>query len=316
MGGLRKHMPITFWTFLIGSAALAGIPPLAGFWSKDEILAGAGVWSGTGGNGTYYIPFVFGMITAALTAAYMTRTVWLTFFGEYRGHAHPHESGRRITTPLLILAGLAAVAGFLNLPGPLVETLGLPEGWGHRFEEWVEPSGVARFPAISHANPSLTLAIVASALALVAGFVVLRYYQRLYAKDPNAAEYSDGLRSRSRVADTGYAVLENKYYLDHLYTGIIAAGTKGPVARLVYWTNQRVLDGIVNVAGWLAVNLGRQLYRFVDQGIVDGTVNASGRTASGSGQWLRRIQTGQVRQYASLMFGAAALLAAVFIVAI
>ncbi|MCP4226303.1 MAG: NADH-quinone oxidoreductase subunit L, partial [Actinomycetia bacterium] len=103
MGGLRKHMPITFWTFLIGSAALAGIPPLAGFWSKDEILAGAGVWPGTGGNGTYLIPFIFGMMTAAMTAAYMTRTIWLTFFGEYRGHEHPHESGKRITVPLIIL---------------------------------------------------------------------------------------------------------------------------------------------------------------------------------------------------------------------
>ena len=155
MGGLRKYMPKTFWTFIIGSAALAGIPPLAGFWSKDEILAGAGVWPGTDGNGDYMIPFIFGMITAAMTAAYMTRTVWLTFFGEYRGHDHPHESGNRITVPLIILAGMASVVGFLNLPGPFVETLGLPSGWAHRFEDWVEPAGVPHFPAISHANPSL-----------------------------------------------------------------------------------------------------------------------------------------------------------------
>jgi NADH-quinone oxidoreductase subunit L len=250
-----------------------------------------------------------------LTAAYMTRTVWLVFFGRYRGHAHPHESGWRITAPLLILAGLATVTGFLNLPGPLVETLGLPAGWAHRFEDWVEPSGLARFPAISHADPSLTLAVVATGLALASGFIVLRYYQRLHAKDPQAAEYADGLRSRSRLAAAGYTVLENKYYLDHLYTGIVAAGIKGPVARAAYWTNQRVLDGAVDAVGWLSVNAGRLVYRFVDQAIVDGTVNASGRTASGSGQLLRRIQTGQVRQYASLMFGAAALLAAVFIVA-
>ncbi|MDH3683265.1 MAG: NADH-quinone oxidoreductase subunit L, partial [Acidimicrobiia bacterium] len=149
MGGLRKHMPITFWTFLIGSAALAGIPPLAGFWSKDEILAGAGVWPGTGGNGDYYLPFVFGMLTAAMTAAYMTRTVWLTFFGEYRGHGHPHESGPRITGPLLILAGMSVVVGFLNMPGPFVERIGLPSGWAHLFEDWVEPAAVAHFPAIS-----------------------------------------------------------------------------------------------------------------------------------------------------------------------
>ncbi|MGF1599775.1 MAG: NADH-quinone oxidoreductase subunit L [Acidimicrobiales bacterium] len=316
MGGLRKHMPITFWTFIIGSAALAGIPPLAGFWSKDEILAGAGVWPGTDGNGDYLIPFIFGMITAAMTAAYMTRTVWLTFFGEYRGHAHPHESGPRITGPLVILAFMASVVGFLNMPGAFVKAIGLPEGLAYRFENWVEPAGIASFPAIGHANPSLTLAIVATSLALLAGFGVWRYYQALYAKDPKAAEYTDGLRSRNTLAAAGYRVLDNKYYLDHLYTGIVAGSTKGPLARAAYWTNQNVLDGIVNLVGNLSVTVGRFVYRFIDQGLVDGTVNASGRSASGSGQFLRRIQTGQIRQYATLMFGAAALLAAVFIVAI
>ncbi|MCE2532059.1 MAG: NADH-quinone oxidoreductase subunit L [Acidimicrobiia bacterium] len=108
MGGLRKHMPHTYRTFLIASLALAGLPPLAGFWSKDEILAGTGGWGvfgGTGGNGAYTAMLVMGMLTAALTAAYMTRCVYLTFFGRYRGHGHPHESGRRITVPLWILAG-------------------------------------------------------------------------------------------------------------------------------------------------------------------------------------------------------------------
>ncbi len=316
MGGLRKYMPKTFITFVIGSLALAGIPPLAGFWSKDEILAGAGVWPGTEGNGDYWMPFVFGMITAALTAAYMTRTVWLTFFGEYRGHAHPHESGPRITTPLIILAFMAVVVGFLNLPGPFVETLGLPAGIAHRFEEWVEPGGIASFPPIDHANPSLTLAIVASLLAAGAGFVVLRYYKALYAKDAHAAEYTDGLRSRNTLAAAGYRVLENKYYLDHLYTGIIAGATKGPIADAAYWINQNIIDGIINTVGKFSVGLGRFVYHFIDQGMVDEAVNVSGRTASGSGQFLRRIQTGQIRQYATLMFGSAALLAAVFIIAI
>ena len=321
MGGLRKHMPITFWTFLIGSAALAGIPPLAGFWSKDEILAGAGVWPGTGGNGTYYIPFIFGMITAALTAAYMTRTVWLTFFGEYRGHEQPHESGRRITTPLIILAAMAATVGFLNMPGPFVAKLGLPSGIAHRFEQWVEPSGIPSFVSAEyndfhHANPSFTLAIFATLLAAGSGLLVWRYYKALYAKDPMASEYTDGLRSRSGLARRGYSLLENKYYLDHLYTDTIAVAVKGPLARLANWTNQNILDGVVNLAGWVSVRTGRLVYRFVDQGVVDRTVNASGRTASGSGQMLRLIQSGQIRQYAALMFGGAAVLAAVFILAI
>ncbi len=316
MGGLRKHMPITFATFVIGSAALAGLPPLAGFWSKDEILAGAGVWPGTEGNGNYYIPFIFGILTAAMTAAYMTRTIWLTFFGEYRGHEKLHESPRRITTPLIILAGMATVVGFLNMPSGFVKTLGLPSGWAHLFEDWVEPAGVANFPAIAHAKPSLTLAIFATACAVGAGYLVLRYYQRLYATDPMATEYSDGLRSKNSVAAAGYELLENRYYLDHLYTGMIAGLTKGPLARAANWINQNIIDGAVNLAGYVSVGTGRFIYRFIDQGVVDGTVNASGRTASGSGQFLRRIQTGQIRQYATLMFGAAALLVAVFIFAV
>ena len=85
MGGLRKYMPITFWTFMIGSLALAGIFPLAGFWSKDEILVDRG-------QSGFEVFLVVGLIGAFLTAAYMTRCVYLTFFGEYRGHGHPHES--------------------------------------------------------------------------------------------------------------------------------------------------------------------------------------------------------------------------------
>ena len=99
MGGLRKVMPHTYRTFMVATIALMGLPPLAGFWSKDEILAGTGGWGlfgGTHGNGNYTLMLVMGMVGAAVTAAYMTRVVYLTFFGTYRGHGHPHESGPRI----------------------------------------------------------------------------------------------------------------------------------------------------------------------------------------------------------------------------
>jgi NADH-quinone oxidoreductase subunit L len=321
MGGLRKYMPKTFWTFIIGTAALAGIPPLAGFWSKDEILVGAGVFPGTGGNGTYTIPFIFGMITAALTAAYMTRAVYLTFFGEYRGHAHPHESGPRITTPLIILAFMAVVVGFLNVPKGVIKFFGLPEGLSYRFEHWVEPADVPTFVSkaqngFTHASPSLPLAILATGLGLAAGFIVWRYYSALYAKDPKATEYTDGVASRVPLLASGHKVLENKYYLDHLYSGVIAGGTKGPLARAAYWFNQTVLDGIVNTVGKTSVVLGRFTYNVLDQGIIDRLVNLSGLSASSTGQFLRRIQTGQVREYAALMFGAAAVVGAVFIFAV
>ena len=319
MGGLRKVMPVTFATFVIGTLALAGIPPLAGFWSKDEILAGAGVWPGTEGNGTFTIPFIFGIMTAALTAAYMTRVIWLVFFGEYRGHEHPHESPKIMTIPLVILATLAVSVGFLNMPSPFVKAIGLPEGWAHRFEDWVEPASVSTFPSIKHANPSLSLAIFASFCALGAAGAVWMYYKRLYAKDPMATEYTAETGSiMANVAPLAMAhkVLEEKYYLDHLYTDAIAGGTKGPLARFANWTNQNILDGVVNLVGLLSAALGKFVYQFIDQGVIDGSVNATGKSASGLGGILRGVQSGQIRQYASLMFGAAALMAAVLIFAV
>jgi len=314
MGGLRKKMPITFATFMIGTAALAGLPIFAGFWSKDEILAGAGVWPGTGGNGTYTIPFIFGITAAALTAAYMTRVIWLVFFGEYRGHDHPHESPPVMAVPLIVLAFMSVTTGFLNVPSAWA--FFMPDSWAHRFETWVEPSGISTFPSIAHAKPSVTLAITATALALGAGFVVWTYYQRLYKLDPKATEYTEAtgaISSRIAPLAVGHKILTEKYYLDHLYTDVIAGGVKGPLAKAAYWTNQHVLDGVVNTVGKTSVVVGRFVYKFIDQAFVDGAVNASGRTSSTIGGVLRGIQTGQIRQYATLLFGAAAGLVGLFI---
>ena len=110
MGGLRKEMPRTFSTFIIGTVALAGLPPLAGFFSKDEILASLN----HEGHNIYFIISVLG---AFITAFYMTRAVLLTFFGEYRGDGHPHESDKMMTIPLIVLSGFAIVAGWVNIPG-------------------------------------------------------------------------------------------------------------------------------------------------------------------------------------------------------
>ncbi len=313
MGGLRKFMPKTFWTFVIASGALAGIPPLAGFWSKDEILVGAGAFPGTGGNGTYWVPFIFGMIAAGMTAGYMVRVIWLTFFGEYRGHETPHESGPLITTPLIILAFGAVFAGLFNIPEGFPV---LGSRIGEKFIRWVEPSGISSFPTIGHAKPSVALALLATIIGLATGLLVWTYYSKLYAKDKLATEVTGGLRDKNRLARAGHKLLVEKYYLDHLYTGVIAGGTKGPVARAAYWFNQNVLDGIINAAGTGSTIIGRFVYRFIDQGAIDGAVNASGFGAESSGEVLRKVQSGKIRQYATLMFAAAALLAAVFIVAV
>jgi NADH-quinone oxidoreductase subunit L len=120
--------------------------------------------------------------------------------------------------------------------------------------------------------------------------------------------------SFNAAAKAGHTLLVNKYYFDHLYTGIIAAGTRGPVADAVYWTNQNVIDRAVDVAGETSVNVGLAVYDHVDQGVIDNLVNRSGQASDRSGEELRHIQTGKVQQYAAIFFAGAALLAGVFIV--
>ena len=197
-------------------------------------MAGTGGWGlagGTGGNGAYLVMLIMGMATAALTAAYMTRCVYLTFFGEFRGHGTPHESGPRIVVPLWILAALAVVAGWLNLPKGFQL---VPEGWTTRFEHYVE-SSADYFPSIAHAKPSWTLAIVSTLVALGGIAAAARYYfGRVRAESPRATEMGRGWTKRSRLASAGHTLLAKKYYLDHLYTGIIAGGIKGPIARAAY----------------------------------------------------------------------------------
>jgi NADH:ubiquinone oxidoreductase subunit 5 (subunit L)/multisubunit Na+/H+ antiporter MnhA subunit len=237
MGGMRKFMPTTYKTFLIGSIALAGLPPLAGFWSKDEILAGTGGWGFFEGeshaNGAYTIMLVMGMITAAMTAAYMTRVMYLTFFGEFRGghhddahHGDPHESGPRILWPLRILAGLAVVAGLMNLPKGF---LGLPSGWTLRFEHYVEPlAATGYFPKISHADPSWSLAIFSTlVVASAVGVAYYYYFVRVNAQSPSATELVNGPTERSRLLKAGHTMLKNRYYLDHIYDGGEPVGAAG-----------------------------------------------------------------------------------------
>jgi len=318
MGGLRREMPHTYRTFMIGSIALAGLPPLAGFWSKDEILAGTGGWGllgGTGGNGAYTPMLVMGMVTAALTAAYMTRCVYLTFFGEYRGHGQPHESGPRITVPLWILAGLALVAGLANLPKGFQL---VPESLQERFGHYVEPVA-GYFPQVTHATPSWSLAMVSTLVVLAGVGLSAHYYFVRVARASKAAgrsltELPNGPTTRLAAARLGHTLLANKYYLDHLYTGIVAGGTKGPVARFAYRTNQEVLDRAVDGVGRTALAAGRVVYHQIDQKVVDGFINGTGQVSTDSGEKLRRIQSGKVQNYAAILFAAATVLAGLLIV--
>jgi len=309
MGGLRKIMPRTFWTYVIATGALAGIFPLSGFWSKDEILAGTGSFPGTeGANGSYHFMLVMMLLAAFCTAAYMTRTIWYAFFGEFRGHGHPHESGPRITVPLMILATLGAVAGLANLP-PSLQIIDVPSGVATRFEKFVEPVGLY-FPAISHAGFNLGLALLSLGVGISGIVVSYLYFWK------GSFRWAQGLSSRNKLAGRGKKFLENKYYLDWLYTDVIVRFVKYPLANAANWFNQNVLDGVVNGVGRGAVGTGRWVYDNVDQKVVDGTVNGIGAGASGAGGVLRHLQSGRIQQYAALFFIAAAVLTGVFVVAI
>lgn len=313
MGGMKEFMPTTYKTFLICSLALAGVFPLAGFWSKDEILVGTGGWGlagGTGGNGAYTLMLVMGIVGAALTGAYMTRTVYLTFFGEFRGHGHPHESGRLITVPLIILSVMAVGAGLLNLPSGFIT--GREQGWQERFLHYVEPVNDA-FPAISHGTPSYTLAIISSVIALAGiGLAYWYYFVKVNAQSPAATELSRGLTSTNRFAKAGHTFLKQKYYLDHLYTGVIVGATKGPIAKAAVWVNQNIIDRTVDEVGRNAVKVGQVVYHKIDQGIIDGAVDLSGTTSQSVGDGLRLAQNGRVQRYAGVLFAVATLVGGVF----
>jgi NADH-quinone oxidoreductase subunit L len=285
MGGLRKYMPITFWTFIVGSLALAGIFPFAGFWSKDEILV-------TAGKSGYTFFLVVGLIGAFLTAAYMTRCVYLTFFGEYRGHGHPHESEPAITVPLIILAVFSVLAGFLNATAIHVE----------KFADWVEPR-VAFPTTLQHPDFNYATAAISLSVAIIGiGIAAYLFFQH------EELGPLKGLTQRNKVAHAGYTFLENKYYLDTLYENVIVASIKGVFASSAYWVNQNVIDAVVNGAGHGARVAGKFTYERLDQKGVDGAVNGLAEITGESGGLLRYFQSGRVQRYALLMFAAVGLL--------
>jgi NADH-quinone oxidoreductase subunit L len=292
MGGLRAPMPITFWTFVIGSAALAGIFPLAGFWSKDEILA-------TAGQGQYEIFMVVGLVGAFMTAAYMTRCVYLTFFGDFRGHGQPHESPAAITGPLVVLAVFSVVAGIAN-----AVPLGI-----EKFKEYVEPTFA--FPVEEITHPDFDSLLAGSSFFIVVlaiGGAAYFWFRR---------EEIGGLHNlteRNALARTGYQFLVHKYYLDDLYENVVVADIKGPIARVSYWINQHVIDGVVNGAGRLARRVATAAYA-VDQEGVDGAYNGLARETGVSGGLLRRVQTGRLQWYALVLFAAVGLFSLALVIA-
>ena len=327
MGGLARKMPITFVTWMVSTAALCGVPFFSGFFSKDEIIDSAGHFH-------YGVFMIVGLIGAFMTTAYMTRATYLTFFGEPRGaaahfvhddahhepaHAVAHDShdahGEEpvhaaplsfaktdspgiIVVPLMILGFLAVVSGYLNAAPFKI----------HLFERWMESSIGVALPE----GPTFEWVKALPSIALVAaGFLVsLAICKQVFGTAPSPLK---GLTRRNPVLGAGHRFLVNKYYLDYLYEKVIVYGIAHPIAAAAYWTNQHVLDGIVNAFGIGGRRTGDWVYKNIDQRLVDGVVNGSGTVARGAGGALQPVQSGKVSLYGALLFGSAAVGALVLV---
>ncbi len=271
MGGLRKYMPVTAITFLIGNLAICGIPPFAGFWSKDEILGAA-----FNANPTLWL---VGFLTAGMTAFYMFRIYFLTFEGPFRGedqaiqakllaeagqsaghghddhHGHkPHESPWQMALPLVVLAVPSALIGLLGMP------------WNNRFEAFVHAPG----EAIGHGHFELGefLTLGGASVAIATAGIVLAYLTYRVGKIDAAA-------IATRIQPL-YQLSRNKWYLDDINEVLFVQGSRR-LARQVLEVDAKVVDGVVNLTG-LATLL--------------------------SGEGLKYLETGRAQFYALIVFGA------------
>jgi NADH-quinone oxidoreductase subunit L len=321
MGGLKKFLPVTYWTFLIGALAIAGFPGLSGFFSKDEILFRTFVSSATPGH---TLMWVLAALTSLLTAIYMFRLVFLAFHGERRspvhGADHPahaahadeanatasahghgahglHDAPPSMAIPLIVLAIGSVFAGYLGVPHAL--------GGSNRIEQFLHPSfeahprsGVA--PAIAHAAPDAAstgaavpavddhgtaqteLTLMAISTGIaIAGMAIAGYFWLR----PSGAGRADALAARFRPV---YVLLGNKYYVDEIYDAAVVQPVK------------------------LAST--QALWRGVDTALIDGAVNGVGVTVQNSSSALRRLQTGSVRTYAAGIFVGAVLIVGYYLV--
>jgi NADH-quinone oxidoreductase subunit L len=329
MGGLKKYLPVTFATMMIGTLAIAGIAPFAGFFSKDEILfkafiANKAIW-------------LIAVATAFMTAFYMGRLMFMTFYDGYRGpawepashgapqadhevshgpaephgstslpagahddhgggHGHgpwhgPHESPSPMTYPLMALAVGAIVAGFVGIPAAL--------GGGNAIEHFLEPSftasaGVhveAAAEAAHHPSHAVEWGLMFMSVMLALFAIWLAY--RFYVAKP---EISDSLAERWAGL---HRTLSNKYYVDELYGATLIGGTFAS-AKALWTVDRKVVDGAVNGTGWVTL-ISSWLSGLTDRTIVDGAVNFVGWVVQESSHVVRRLQTGLVQNYALLM---------------
>ncbi|MBI5835383.1 MAG: NADH-quinone oxidoreductase subunit L [Armatimonadetes bacterium] len=302
MGGLAKKMPRTYWTFLIGTLALAGIFPFSGFFSKDEIVLE--VLFGAHRNPTLG---AMALVAAFLTAFYMSRLMFLTFYGTPRlpqVWEHTEDSPKTMTTPLLVIAVFAALAGLPALPA-LLSAMGI--GAGHNlFHGFINLGALAGY-GVTEAPPlpvNLGLAGLATLLAVSGiGLGWVLYGTRVGAAVRDTAHRTAAIE---RVLD----VPRRLYYMNELLYGLLVTPMFWAV-RLCNEIDRRVIDMTVNLVGWLSVALST-VGRWFDQNVVDLLVNVVGAGSKGTAEIGKFLQTGRVQNYA--MIGVAGLVIVMMVV--
>jgi NADH-quinone oxidoreductase subunit L len=289
MGGLKEKMPVTYWTFLVYTLAISGVPLTSGFLSKDEILAGTLAFGGLTGH--TIVPVV-GFVVAGLTAFYMFRLVILTFHGTHAKPGrleHIHESPKVMIVPLVVLAALSfffvySLNPFSGASGWIAQALDRPET--------SVPAAVAAAAtpvfeeALHHAHGTAMMLSL-----LVAGLGILVAFMTYWWKRINADAVAERLAPLHRF-------LLNKWYFDELYNGAVVGGTLA-LSRVLRWFDNTIIDGIVNASGWVTKLVSFISGKF-DTYVVDGAVNASGYLSAFAGLVLRKTQTGRIQTYVVL----------------
>ncbi len=313
MGGLKSKLPWTHRTMLVGCIAIAGIPPLAGFFSKDEIL-----WSAyrVGGYGQYV--WGVGAVAAALTAFYMFRLYWMTFGGSFRGTAeqakHVHESPKSMIVPLQVLAAGSILAGFLGVPAVIGHFFGFP----NLIEHFLEPSfehahhalgEVFRAPAPGHGTELGLMGL--SVLVAAAGIAVAwRFYRGAFEIPARLAASFPG----------AYRTLLHKYWVDELYGAVFVRGLALGGGNALHANDRFVVDGGegevrpglgVNGLAWAVRDIVAKGSNLWDRFVVDGAVNAAAFVLDNLSYAFRAVQSGLVQSYAlSMLIGLFLLIAA------
>jgi NADH-quinone oxidoreductase subunit L len=285
MGALKNKIPVTFWTMFIGTLAIAGTPGLAGFFSKDEIL-----WKAFSSPQGHVVLWVLAACVAGMTAFYMFRLLFMTFYGDSRVDHHTahhiHESPKSMTVPLIILAVGSIVAGYLGVPA----WLGGGNAFEHFLEPVFEPLPIPHEPEAEHSHLfEAGMAAVSVAVALIGfGLAYSKYCKRSWEEQREKRQYG-----------AAYPLLLNKWYVDELYDALFVNRAKGAGVNL--WKfDAKIVDGLVNGSafGTIQSATGSSWW---DRWIVDGLVRFVGGFIKTVSWPVRLLQTGYVQNYALVM---------------